>query len=44
MHTFWKYITDRSLKNAVRWYFCQAHFMLFVSKPKEILQIITKEI
>ena len=25
------YLTDSSLK----WYFCQAHFMLFVLKPKQ---------
>ena len=29
-------------KNDVCWYFCQAHFMLFVLKPKEILLTRTK--
>ena len=34
MHIFWIY-NRQLLKNAVRWYFCQAHFMLFVLKPKQ---------
>ena len=28
---------SQKFKNAVCWYFCQAHFMLFVLKPKENL-------
>ena len=29
-----KIYNRQQFKNGVRWYFCQAHFMLFVLKPK----------
>ena len=34
MYIFWKYITD-----AVCWYFCQAHFMLFVLTKRNFVNL-----